>query len=157
MMQGMPILDAVIAVVALVVGFVLHKSIADRKLGEASTAAKRIIATAQRDADALHRSKELEGKESPLKLRTEFEGEVRRREREMQQMEQRVLAKEEELARKLDQMERKLNDYTEKERTLATREKAILDRENRLSVAMDEQRRKLESIAGLTAEEAKRQ
>jgi ribonuclease Y len=157
MMQGMPILDAVIAVVALVVGFLLHKSISDRKLGEASSAAKRIVDTAQRDADALHRTKELEGKETALKLRTEFEGEVRRREREMQQMEQRVLAKEEELARKLDQMERKLNDYTEKERGLATREKAILDRDNRLSVAMDEQRRKLESIAGLTAEEAKRQ
>ncbi len=156
-MQGMPILDAVIAVVALVVGFLLHKWITDRKLGEASLAAKRIVDTAQRDADAVHRTKELEGKEAALKLRTEFEGEVRRREREMQQMEQRVLAKEEELARKLDQMERKLNDYTEKERGLGTREKVILDKENRLSVAMEEQRRKLESIAGLTAEEAKRQ
>ena len=156
-MQGMPILDAVIAVVALLVGFLLHKSITDRKLGEASVAAKRIVDTAQRDADALHRNKELEGKEAALKLRTEFESEVRRREREMQQMEQRVLAKEEELARKLDQMERKLTDYTDRERGLGTREKVILDKENRLSVAMEEQRRKLESIAGLTAEEAKRQ
>jgi ribonucrease Y len=156
-MQGMPILDAVIAVVALLLGFLLHKSITGRKLGEASVAAKRIVDTAQRDADALHRNKELEGKEAALKLRTEFESEVRRREREMQQMEQRVLAKEEELARKLDQMERKLNDYTDKERGLGTREKAIVDKENRLSVAMEEQRRKLESIAGLTAEEAKRQ
>src|SRR5687767_1419341 len=157
MMEGMPILDAVIAVVALLVGFMLHKSITDRKLGEASVAAKRIVDTAQRDADALHRNKELEGKEAALKLRTEFESEVRRREREMQQMEQRVLAKEEELARKLDQMERKLNEYTDKERGLGTREKVILDKENRLSVAVEEQRRKLESIAGLTAEEAKRQ
>ena len=156
-MQGMPILDAVIAVVALVVGFLLHKSITDRKIGEASATAKRIVDAAQRDADAVHRTREVEGKEAALKLRTEFESEVRRREREMQQMEQRVLAKEEELARKLDQMERKLNDYTEKERGLGAREKVILDKENRLSIAMDEQRHKLESIAGLTAEEAKRQ
>jgi ribonucrease Y len=155
-MPGMPILDAVIAVVALIVGFALHKWFTDRKLGEASVAAKRIIDTAQRDAEAVHRTRELEGKEAALKQRTDFEGEVRRREREMQQMEQRVLAKEEELARKLDQMERKLNDYTERERGLGTREKVIVDKENRLSVALEEQRRKLESIAGLTAEEAKR-
>src|SRR5688500_20323753 len=64
---------------------------------------------------------------------------------------------EENLSPTRDKMKRKLTDYTERERGLGTREKVILDKENRLSVAMEEQRRKLESIAGLTAEEAKRQ
>jgi ribonucrease Y len=157
MMQGFAILDAVLAVLALVVGVFLHKWFSDRKIGEASAVAKRILDTAEREADSHRRAKELEAKEAALKAREEFETEVRRRDREMQQIEQRVLAKEEELARKLDQMERRLTEYTDRERGLGTREKVILDKENRLSVAAEDQRRKLEAIAGLTADEAKRQ
>ena len=75
----------------------------------------------------------------------------------MQQIEQRVLSKEEEIARKLDQLERRLTESGTKDRELTGREKTVGEKESRLAVALDEQRRKLEAIASLTAEEAKRQ
>jgi ribonucrease Y len=156
-MNSLVVFDSLVAVLALLIGVLLHKWFNDRRLGEAGVVAKRIIDQAERDAATAKRTAELEAKESALKARSEIEAETRRRDREVQQIEQRVLAKEEELARKLDQMERRLGEFTDKDRALATREKTLLDREHRLTAAADEQRRKLETIAGLTAEEAKRQ
>src|SRR5256886_7446692 len=73
------------------------------------------------------------------------------------QIEQRIFAKEEELAKKLDQLERRLTESATKERDLAARETAFGAKEGRLASALEDQKRKLEAIAGLTAEEAKRQ
>ncbi len=43
-MQGIwLILDSLIAVLALVLGFILHKWISDRKVGDASSRAERIV------------------------------------------------------------------------------------------------------------------
>jgi len=157
-MQGIWIvLDSFIAVLALVLGFILHKWISDRKLGDASQRAERIIQDAERDAVNRRKTADLEAKEAALKVRTDLEAESRRREGTVQQIEQRVLSKEEELARKLDQLERRMNESTTKDRELAAREKTVGEKEGRLGVALDEQRRKLEAIASLTAEEAKRQ
>lgn len=156
-MPGMVFFDSVVAVLAVIVGFLLHKWFVDKRIGEANAVARRIVEAAERDAAAHIKSMELEAKEAALKGRASFEDEVRRRERELQQMEQRVLVKEEELARKIDQIDKKLTEYTDKDRALATREKQLLDRENRVSVAAEEQRLKLETIAGLTTDEAKRQ
>ena len=158
----------IVAALALAVGYLIHKTSTDRRIGGAEREAKRIVDTAERDvaaraaaserdAETRRRSLELEARESTLKARTAFDDETRKREREIQSIEQRILAKEEELARKLEQMERRLGEYGDKERGLVTRERAVTDSERRLASAMEEQRRKLEAIAGLTAEEAKRQ
>src|SRR5213593_1681901 len=157
-MQGIwLILDSIIAVLALVLGFILHKWISDRKVGDASSRAERLILDAEREATNRRKTADLEAKEVALRSRAEIEAEVRKREGRIQQLEQRVLSKEEELARKLDQLERRLNDSLAKDRDLAGRERSIGEKEGRLAIALDEQRRKLESIASLTAEEAKRQ
>src|SRR5262249_24068078 len=67
------------------------------------------------------------------------------------------LQQEEQLGRRLDQLDRRDTDAQSRERALGERERALAATEARLSNALEEQRRKLEGIAGLTAEEAKRQ
>jgi ribonuclease Y len=158
------LLLSVVVLVAVGLGFFLQRSLSDRKLGDASARAARIVEDADRDAESRRRAADLEAKELALKARSELDAEGRRRERDIQQVEQRILAKEEQLARKLDDLERRLAEYTGKDRDLVTRERSLAERadalaakETRLAAAMDEQRRKLEVIAGLTAEEAKRQ
>jgi ribonucrease Y len=157
----MDLMFAVVLVLGVVgafaVGFLLQKWFTDKRIGGASAAAERIVAEATRDAEARIKAAELEVKEATLKARGEFDQEVRRREREIQQIEQRILSKEEQLARKLDDIERRLNEQTSKDRDLVTRERRLVEHEGRLAAAVDEQKRKLETIAGLTAEEAKRQ
>jgi ribonuclease Y len=147
----------VVAILALLIGFFSQKWLTDKKMGVADERARRIVGDAEREAETRHKSAELEARELILKARGEFETEARRREREIQLIEQRILTKEEQLARKLDDLERRLGEYTSKERGLGERERAIVEKESRLAQGLDEQRRRLEAIAGLTAEEAKRQ
>src|SRR5436309_1787634 len=157
-MQGVWLsLDAIFAIVGLVVGFVLYKWFSERKIGEARARAETLVREAERDADNRRKTADLDAKEAALKARSASEEEARRRQREIEQIEQRVLTKEEGLARKLDQLERRLTEFAAKERDLGAREKALGEKEGRLATALEEQKRKLETIAGLTAEEAKRQ
>jgi ribonuclease Y len=152
-----PIGMLVAAAVAFAAGFVVQKWLVDKKLGGATAMAGRIVADAQRDVDTRLRAADLEAKEQALRLRSDFEHEVRRRERDIEQIEQRIAAKEEQLGRKLDDLERRLGELTQRDRELVGREKRISDTESRLAHATEEQRRKLEAIAGMTADEAKRQ
>jgi len=147
----------IVALLALAAGWFAHKTSSDRKLGGAEAEARRIVEAAGREAETRRKAGELEAREATLKARAQFEDEVRRREREVQGVEQRVLAKGEELARKLEQVERRLAEFTDRDRGLAARERALGEKEARLAGALEEQRRKLEAIAGLTAEEARRQ
>jgi ribonuclease Y len=157
MIQPIWLLLPIVTLLGVLAGYALHKFLSERKLGAIGERAERILGQAQRDAEARHRSAELEAREIVLKARAEFENEVRRREREIQQIEQRILVKEEQLARKLDELERRLAEYTNREKNLVERERALAEKEARLAQALEEQRRRLEVIAGLTAEEAKRQ
>jgi ribonuclease Y len=126
-------------------------------VGEANQSARRIVETAERDAEARLKAAELELKENELKARAELDQVTRRREHEAEVVERRVLAKEEQVARKLEESDRRLNELTTRDRNLSGREKTLGEKELRLEAAVEEQRRKLEVIAGLTAEEAKRQ
>src|SRR6266542_1753872 len=170
-MNGMTWLLPVVAVLALFVGYFAQKLTTARKLGDAETRAQRILDDAKRlvdqavrdseaqvrEAEAKVRAGELEAKELMLKVRGELDQEARARQREIQEVERRILQQEEHLGRRLDQLDRRETDAQARERSLAERERAVAGNEARLSTALEEQRRKLEGIAGLTAEEAKRQ
>jgi len=83
-------LDAVIAVLSVVVGFYLHKRFSERKVGDAQRRAELIIKDAEREIANRHKSAELEVKEAALKRRAELEEEARRRERDAQQIQHRT-------------------------------------------------------------------
>ena len=157
MVHAFWVFDSVLVIIAFVLGFFLFKWISEKKIGDASERARQIVAAGERDAEAQRKAADLEAKEAALKARGEFEDEVRRRERGVQQIEQRILSKEEQIARKLDEIERRVSAHIAKERMLVERETAAAQQEGRLAHALEEQRRKLEVVAGLTAEEAKRQ
>src|SRR6266498_109446 len=172
-MNGMSwlLLLPVIVALALFVGYFAQKLATARKLGDAESRAQRILDDAKRlvdqasreseskirEAEAKVRAGELEAKELVLKVRSELDQEGRARQKEIQEVERRINQQEEQLTRRLDQLDRRETDAQARERGLAERERAVAGNEARLSTALEEQRRKLEGIAGLTAEEAKRQ
>src|SRR5262245_35138191 len=158
-----------VTALALFVGYFMQKLTTARKLGDTETRAQRILDDAKRlvdqatreadnkvrEADAKVRAGELEAKELVLKVRAELDQEGRSRQREFQEVERRILQQEEQLARRLDQLDRRETDSQSRERAISERERTIVANEARLSNALEEQRRKLEGVAGLTAEEAK--
>jgi ribonuclease Y len=161
----------VVALLALFIGYLAHKLTIARTLGDAETRAKSILDEGRRAVDQARtdaeaklregetrfRNAELEAKEVALKMRSDLEQETRARQKEIQGVERRVLQQEEQLARRLDQLDRREQELQGRDRSLTEREKTMIAAEARLNSALDEQRRKLEGIAGLTAEEAKRQ
>ena len=170
-MNGIAWLIPVVGLLALFVGYFVQRLFTVRKLGDAETRAQRILEDAKRlvdqaareseakvrEAETKIRASELEAKELALKVRAELDQEARARQKEMQEVERRILQQEEQLARRLDQLDRRETDAQSRDRLLAERDRLIVEKEARLATALEEQRRKLEGIAGLTAEEAKRQ
>ncbi len=161
----------VVAVLGIVIGYLAHKAATARTIGDAETRAARIVEGAQRtaeqaqaqaeaqfrDAEARARAADLEAKEMALRMRGELEAETRTRHREIEEVERRVVQQEEQLGRKLDHLERRDAELSARDRTLGQKERELGAKETQLASALDEQRRKLEVIAGLTAEEARRQ
>ncbi|MBI4587568.1 MAG: ribonuclease Y [Candidatus Rokubacteria bacterium] len=147
----------VVAAFSFLLGFLVQKLIIERTIGEARAHARRLREEAERDVEAKKKDAAIEAKEIILKARTEFEAEVRERQREVQQIERRVLQKEEHLARRLEELDRRGKDVQTREQRAAELERSLTAKEERLDHLVEEQRRKLEAIAGLTAEEAKRQ
>ncbi len=161
----------VVAVLGIVIGYLAHKAATARTIGDAETRASRIVDDARRtveqtgaqveaklrEAEDKIRTAELEAKEMALRVRAELETETRARHKSIEEVERRVLQQEEQLARKLDQLERRDGDLSSRDRSLQQKERELQGKETQLGAALDEQRRKLEVIAGLTAEEARRQ
>ncbi len=147
----------VVAFFSFVLGFLVQKLIIERAIGAARAHAKRLSEEAERDAEAKRRDAALEAKEIALKARTESEQETRQRQREIQEIERRVLQKEEQLGRRLEELDRRGKDVQGREQRAAELERGLKAKDDQLHQLVEEERRKLEVIAGLTAEEAKRQ
>ncbi|MDA8336644.1 MAG: Rnase Y domain-containing protein, partial [Peptococcaceae bacterium] len=79
----MPVLTALIvaavAVVALLVGYMVRKMMAEARIGSAEREARRIVEEASEKAEAKKRETLLEAKEDVLKLKSEMEREIRDR------------------------------------------------------------------------------
>jgi ribonucrease Y len=143
------------AVATFIAYFLLRKKVA-RERAEISTEAKRALAEANRAADAKLREATVEAKERVLAAQAEFDKTVQARRTEISGLEKRVLQKEENLDRKLAQQERREEEYSRKERALGDAQKRVEDSQAEVGRVIDDQRKRLEQISGLTAVDAKR-
>ena len=151
------VVAAVILAVSLAwaAGMLVQRSTTVRKIGDVTEHSRRIVEEAQRSAEARLKDATIEAKEVVYKARVELEHEIKERQKEMQGIERRLALKEEQVTRRLDQLDRRDRDYHAREEALGGRERALKDLEERQLGLIGEQRRVLERVAGLTAEEAK--
>ncbi|HMF07551.1 MAG TPA: ribonuclease Y, partial [Thermoanaerobaculia bacterium] len=146
---------ALAAVMTLIAYSALKKKV-DRERSEIRSQADRALAEANRAAEAKLREASVEAKERVLSAQAEFDKTVQTRRQEISALEKRVLQKEENLDRKLAQQERREEEYGRKEKALADSQKRVEDSQAEVGRTLDEQRRRLEQISGLTAVDAKR-
>ena len=119
--------------------------------------ASRILARAQEEADNLRTSKVLEGKEEIFRLRESWEQEEQRLREDAERAEKR-------LAERSDSQDRRFDTLNEKESAQEQRAKELDQREGQLDGSAQEVarsraevRKKLETMAGTSAAEAKQQ
>ena len=148
-----------ILVAALVAGLILGRlwagGLARRRRGAAESEAKDLVEAATREAASIRREAELAGREEVYRLKEELEAEARDRRGEMERAESRLDERERMLERKLEflderqtRQEERLQKLEEREEALETRAGSVEDRES-------EAQKRLEALAGLTAEEAR--
>src|SRR5688500_10041108 len=141
----------------LLLGWALERTRLKRAKADAVSLAAEIRATAERDVERIEKAAELAGKEEAYRAKQDWEQEEARRREEIERAERRVEERRTSLDRKYDILD-------EKDRSLGSREKEIESR----SVAIErergeaerltaEARTKLETMARLSAEEAKLQ
>lgn len=124
------------------------KKAGELKVASAEAEAKRILDSAQKDADDLKRNASIEAKDEAYKIRNEAEQEAKERRHEVSIVEKRLAQKEDVLERKVESLEAKEQNLLEREEKLEVDKKSL---EN----ARKEQDIALERIASLTTEEAR--
>jgi ribonucrease Y len=143
----------------LVLGFGLSfllKGLADRqKVQAAQSQAEQLLEEARQRSDALVKEASLEAKDRLLKMKNEFDNETKETRSELKKQEKRLIQKEENLDRKIEHQEKKDKELGRLEKETQKRSEQVAQRENELSALEDEQKRQLERISTLTAEQAK--
>lgn len=87
-------------IVGGVVGYLVRKSIAEKKISSAEELAKQIVEEGHRNAETAKKEALLEAKDENFQLRQQTEQELRERRLELQKQENRLMQKEENLDRK---------------------------------------------------------
>ncbi|MBS0031295.1 ribonuclease Y [Chitinophaga sp. 22321] len=155
------LITTIAAVVALIIGIVLGKVIfaknTQHKIDEAEAQAKKIIADAQISAENLKKDRLLEAKEKYLQLKSEYEKDVLQRNQKLGESENRIKQKEQALNQKNEQIQKQLNENDAIKETLNRQMELVTIKRTELEKHQEEHIRRLEKVAGLTAEEAKHQ
>jgi ribonuclease Y len=131
-------------------------------------AAGGVLEAARRDADAtLGRAREeadkakaaalVEGKMEALKLREEVDRDLGRRREEIDRLERRLEDRDRALTRRNDEVERQAKTLASQQGALTQKELSIDGRLKEVDALIHEQRARLERVAGLSVEEARRE
>ena len=114
-----------------------------------------VLDDARRRSETVLKEAELEAKDRHLKMKSDFEAESREVRDELKKREKRLLQKEEHIDRKGDQFERRERDLAKKERRVGRRTETLERKDREYNGLIEEQKRQLEKIAGVSAKEAK--
>ncbi len=119
--------------------------------------AQRIRRSAEEDAERARKAAELEGREAAVRNREEWEREEGRRREELERAEARLDERRASLDRKDDLMDEKERALEEREQALQARASEVATSEDELRSRQDEARRRLEALAGMSADTARKE
>ena len=127
----------------------------ERRSRQLQDQAKSILTEAKKEAETIKKEAILQAKDTLFQMKAEFDRESKESRKEFQGLEKRILQKEENLDKKSEALDKRDAALTKREKTLMQQEKEIDDREKDLQGIVEEQKRKLESLSGISAHEAK--
>ena len=151
-----PIIVLVVVVVVAVaaaalcfyLGWQYRKRTAEAKIGSAEEEAKRIVNDAIKSAEQKRKETIIEAKDEAFKLKSEADKEIKDRRAEVTRQERRIDQKEEQLDKRTATLERKEEDLKKRTELVEAR----LDEQEQLTLRQTE---KLETIAGMSQEDAR--
>ncbi len=155
------IVPIIIGVVALIVGLIAGKFIfaknTQKQIDEANLQAQTILKEAELRAETVKKEKQLEAKERFVQLKAEHEREVNERNRKVIEGENRIKQKETTLNQKEAALEKQIKENEPIKENLNRQIEVVNVKRTELEKHQEEHIRRLEKIAGLSAEEARTQ
>ena len=155
------IISIIIGVAALIIGIVAGKLIFSkntrRKVEEAEIQSQTILKEAELRAETLRKEKELEAKEKFVQMKSAHEREVNERNRKINDTENRVRQKEQSINQKDTNLDKQIKENEAIKENLNRQIELVNIKRTELEKHQEEHIRRLEKIAGLSAEEAKSQ
>jgi ribonuclease Y len=155
------ILSIIIGVAALVIGIILGKLIfaanTRKKVEEAESQSQNILKEAELRAETLRKEKELEAKEKFVQLKAAHDREVNDRNRKLNDAESRVKQKELSINQKEAGIDKQVKENEAIKANLNRQIELVNIKRTELEKHQEEHIRRLEKIAGLSADEARAQ
>lgn len=155
------IITIIVAVVAIIVGIFLGKAIfaknTQKQIDDATQQAQKIVADAQTEAENLKKNKLLEAKEKFLQMQNDYEKETSLRNKKINDAENRIRQKENAVNQKNEHLQRQLQENEAIKNNLSQQMDLVSIKRSELEKQQDEHIRRLEKVAGLSAEEARSQ
>ena len=136
-------------------GYILKQMSSAKKIRSSESLSARIIEEAKKESETIKKEAILQAKENLLKMKGDFDRETKERRNELDGLEKKIRSKEENLDKRIDLLEQKEVNIESREKTIISREAAIEEKHRKLDATIDEQKNKLESIAGMSSEEAR--
>jgi ribonuclease Y len=151
--------NLLIGLIAFIVGFAIafwvKGLIVSQKVKAAEKETSRILKNAKLRSETLIKEAKLDVKDRLFKMKSEFDAETKDTRSELKNRERRLMQKEENIDRKVEQFERREREILRKEKKVIQKEEKIERKEKQYQALLEEQKRQLEKISGLTAEQAK--
>ncbi|MDL2296446.1 ribonuclease Y [Bacteroidales bacterium OttesenSCG-928-E04] len=153
--MGITIVYIVVGVICgIAVGILLSQTILKKNLAKSS---QELLKKAESDAELLKKEKILQAKEKFLQLKNDHEKQVNEKNQQISMAENRIKQKESTLNQKLEDANRKLNENNQLKESLNKQIESNKQKQAELEKQTSVQKAKLESIAELSADQAKEQ
>jgi len=153
------ILGIIIATFAALAGvdYLFHRTFIRRKRSEAEQRARSVVEDAEKQAEIRLKELELEAREKADAAEEVFEQEMRSKRSDLQTARRQAEEQERLLERKASLLSQKHTEMEARDHALTEREAVLASRQQELQTLIEEQRGRLERMAAMTAQQAKRE
>ena len=151
------IIGAVALIAGLIVGKIVFAKDTRKKIEEAETQSQTILREAELRAETIRKEKELEAKERFVQLKSAHDKEVFEKNKKINDSENRARQKEQSVSQKEASLDKQMKDNDTIKENLNRQIDLVNIKRTELEKHQEEHIRRLEKIAGLTADEAKTQ
>jgi ribonucrease Y len=139
----------------IVIGVLIRRYWLERRSTQFHERAASILNEAHKEAEAIKKEAILQAKDTLFQMKAEFEKESKETKKELQVLEKRLMQKEENLDKKSEMLDKRESNIGRREKIILQQENDLSEKNKSLQSLVEEQRLKLESLSGISAQEAK--
>ncbi len=143
-----------LVVVGIVVGFFLYRKFEQSKQENIESQRRKLLENALVEAGQIKKDAEVQVKQELLDQQQTIEQDAQELQQQLQKDEERIKAQTEQVERKIEVLDQRELDFISRDKALAVAQKKLDSRSQEITHLIEEQRRKLSQISGISREEA---